>query len=173
MKHVLLTAFLLSFADASLSAQQLINEVVSSGGGSGQTGSIQLDWTLGDLAVQDGTLRAQRFTEGFQQPVILIERVDPATKDHSQTIEAPVNNVITLSPNPVSAQLTIHFEHAESKWMKCQVLDARGNPLFIRTMNTKEGDQFLDLSTLAPGLAFVQFISENDGTITVFKLVKI
>lgn len=173
MKHLLFTVLLLLFSGVNLEAQQFTNEVVSSGGGSNQINNLQLDWTLGELAVHEGKGRTQRFTEGFHQPIIQMEWIEIMDTALPHKDKASQETGITLYPNPVSSELTIHFSHSRSEWMVCQVFDANGIPYLRKIMDTNAVDHSIDLSVLAPGLVFVQFIPHNGGYVTPFTLVKI
>ena len=173
MKHWLITLCCVCGFALALSAQQLSPEVLASNGGTSLAPGIQLDWTLGEAAIGGLSGQDKSYTEGFHQPIILLEKidytepeVDPSTKDAPRT-------GITVSPNPVSSDLTIHFDGTTHELFDCQVLDANGNPQLHKSLRTNEGDVVLDLSGLIPGLFFIRFIATDDGAITVFKLAKI
>ena len=81
--------------------------------------------------------------------------------------------LITISPNPVATELTIRFVSNTEEQLYCQVRDANGALLSDRTLNTQDGNTQIDVTDLAPGLYFIHFIATDDGTVTVFKVVKI
>ena len=173
MKHWLITLYCVCWFSLVSSAQQLSPAVLSSNGGTSVATGIQLDWTLGESAIGGLSGQERNYTEGFHQPIVLIEKVDfdEAESNHSNN-DVPRSG-ITVSPNPVSSDLTIHFDGTTHELFDCQVLDANGNPQLHKSLRTNEGDVVLDLSELIPGLFFIRFIATDDGAITVFKLEKI
>ena len=59
-----------------LSSQQLTPVVLSSNGGVGTSGKLQLEWTLGELAVEGLIGQPRSYTEGFHQPTLQVEQVE-------------------------------------------------------------------------------------------------
>ena len=172
MKHWLITLCCSCGMSLALSAQQLSPAVIASHGGTSRGAGIQLEWTLGEAAIGSLSGQERNYTEGFHQPIVLIEKVDFDQEKVHSTNDDPQSG-ITVSPNPVSSDLTIHFDGTTHQLFDCQVLDANGNPQLQKTLRTNEGDITLDLSGLIPGLFFIRFIATDHGDITVFKLAKI
>lgn len=158
---------------SALSAQQLSPAVLASNGGTSMAAGIQFDWTLGEAAIGGLSGHERNYTEGFHQPIVLIEKVDFAEPEVNHSTKDVLLSGITVSPNPVSSNLTIHFDATNHELFDCQVFDANGNSQLQKTLRTTEGDITLDLSGLIPGLFFIRFIASDDGAITVFKLAKI
>ena len=173
MKHWLITLCYGCGFSSALSAQQLTPAVLASNGGTSVAAGIQLDWTLGEAAIGGLSGQERNYTEGFHQPIILIEKVDFDEPEANHSNYDVPRSGITVSPNPVSSDLTIHFDGTAHEFFDCQVLDANGNPQLHKSLRTNEGDIVLDLSGLIPGLFFIRFIATDDGAITVFKLAKI
>lgn len=156
-----------------LSSQQLSPVVLSSNGGVGTSGNVQLEWTLGELAVEGLTGQPRSYTEGFHQPTLLVEQV--------QTVYPPIRTdsdhdhqaLITISPNPVARELTIRFDSNTEEQFYCLLRDANGGLLSNRTLHTQDGNADIDVADLAAGLYFIHLIATDDGAVTVFKVVKI
>ena len=51
-------------------AQTVEREVVASGGGSHTDPAMQVQWTVGEVAVSEASFTGSEYIEGFQQPVI-------------------------------------------------------------------------------------------------------
>lgn len=173
MKHFLTLICYSCSIFAVLCAQQLTPEVLTSDGGSGQAAGIQLDWTLGELSVEGITKQQRSFTEGFHQPILLIEQVDITSSDSQLQDDAKQSSSITLSPNPVANELNVHFADHAAGQVTCRILDANGQPHLRSILTASDHDAKLDVSSLVPGLFYVQFIDNTYGDVTVFKLIKI
>lgn len=156
-----------------LSSQQLSPVVLSSNGGVGTSGNMQLEWTLGELAVEGLTGQPKSYTEGFHQPTLLVEQVEMVYPPIRPDSDHEKQTLITISPNPVATELTIRFVSDTEEQLYCQVRDANGALLSDRKLNTQDGNTQIDVTDLAPGLYFIHFIATDDGTVTVFKVVKI
>lgn len=156
-----------------LFSQQLTPAVLSSNGGVGISGNIQLEWTLGELAVEGVTGQPRSYTEGFHQPTLLVEQVEVVYPTIKNGSDLATQTLITISPNPVATKLTIRFVPGTEERFHCQVRDANGAMLSERTLNTRDGNTEIDVTDLVPGLYFIHFIADDDGAVTVFKVVKI
>jgi hypothetical protein len=173
MKHWLITLCCGCSFSLALSAQQLAPDVLASNGGIGLAAGIQIDWTLGESSIGSITGQEKSYTEGFHQPLLLLQKVDFAHPVMNR-LEKPVpESGINITPNPVSSELTIHFNGIKTEVYDCQVFDANGNPHLRQTLRTNEGNAKMNVTSLLPGLFFIRFISAKDGAITVFKLSKI
>ena len=173
MKHWIITLCCCCSLGLTLSAQQLAPAVLASNGGTGMAAGLQLDWTLGELAVEGLSGQKRNFTEGFHQPIIVLQKTDITAPEFSRREKQEGISGITVSPNPVSSDLMIHFGDTKQSTITCQVLDANGNAQLRQSFQTAHGDVHLDLSGLTPGLFFIRFIDAEDGATTVFKLAKI
>lgn len=158
---------------SNLSSQQFTPALLTSDGGIATAAGIQLEWSLGELAVEGLTGQPRSYTEGFHQPTLLVEQVEmvyPPIRTRSDHDNQPL---ITISPNPVATELSIRFVSGTEEQFYCQVRDANGALLSDRTLNTKDGNTEIDVSDLAAGLYFIHFIATDDGAVTIFKVAKI
>ncbi len=156
-----------------LFSQQLIPAVLSSNGGIGTSENMQLEWTLGELAVEGLIGQPRSYTEGFHQPTLLVEQVEMMYPLIRTRYEYDDQTLITLSPNPVATELTIRFVSTTQEQLYCQVHDANGALLSTRTLYTQDGNAEINMADFAAGLYFIHFIAADDGAVTVFKVVKI
>lgn len=134
---------------------------------------MQLEWTLGELAVEGLTGQPKSYTEGFHQPTLVVEQVQMVYPPIRSGSDQEKQTLITISPNPVATELTIRFVSDTDEQLYCQVRDANGALLSDRTLNTRDGNTEIDVTDLAAGLYFIHFIATDDGAVTVFKVVKI
>jgi hypothetical protein len=173
MKNWLIPFFCCLCFFNQLFSQQLTPVVLSSNGGVGTSGDMQLEWTLGELAIEGLTGQPGSYTEGFHQPTLLVEQVEVVYPPISTGSDHASQTLITISPNPVATELTIRFVPGTEERFYCQVRDANGAMLSERTLNTRDGNTQIDVSDLVPGLYFIHFIAQDEGAVTVFKVVKI
>jgi hypothetical protein len=173
MKHILSFLFFICTLSAILCAQQISPVVLASNGGNGKAGHMHLDWTLGESAIERLTGQQHSFTEGFHQPIRIIQQVDITAPYPDRWKADQLRAGVSLSPNPASTELLIHFTATVSGMVNCVVLDANGIPQLHKTINASFGATRFDVSGLAPGLFFIQLIAADDGTTTVFKLLKV
>jgi hypothetical protein len=156
-----------------ISSQQFTPVVLSSNGGVGTSGNMQVEWTLGELAVEGLSGQARSYTEGFHQPTLLVEQVEMVYPPFRPGNERDDQSLIMIAPNPVATELTIRFNSDTREQWYCQVRDANGALISQRTLNVLDGHTELDVADLAEGLYFIHFIAVEDGEVTVFKVVKI
>ena len=69
---------------------QIINQLVSTSGSSFNNGQIQLDWSLGEVAIHAYELNSFMLTEGFHQPRYVI----------TSTKVIKAGPIVKLFPNP-------------------------------------------------------------------------
>lgn len=169
MKHWFIYIAVLMGIYIPLPAQQFSPAVIASDGGTGKAGGIQLEYTLGEVAIQGRTGLSSSYTEGFHQPVLLVDEINVAALPGSKE-EIPS---ISIRPNPVSTSLNIHFSSAPPVLISFALSDAHGQPLIKKEINTYDGDMTLDMSSHAPGLYLIQLLSADGRISSVFKIIKI
>ena len=70
MRRVIAILYFLIISHQFIMSQTAEREILSSAGGS-YTGNIAVDWTLGQVVIQQGGSSNAIFTQGFQQPTIV------------------------------------------------------------------------------------------------------
>lgn len=173
MKSLLLAFIAVFQFVAVLSGQQLYPSVIASEGGNGHAAGIQLEYTLGELATGGMTGQPASYTEGFHQPLIIIKPIDLNANPEGTSDINTDQFFITITPNPASSEITIHFQADAPKQIAFQLRDAHGSLLIQHRTDTGGGDAHLDLSSLAPGLYFIQCTAADIRFNSVFKIIKI
>lgn len=155
-----------------MSAQSVSPEVLSSNGGSAQTSSIQLDWTIGEIAIETLNTSAGIYTEGFHQPAVIVEFI-PDSYDPKGTSGITMFNGIRVTPNPASTFLNVHFTMEHAPRIHYQLMSADGTPVKKGDGFAKEGDMHIELSGLPAGIYVLRFHDDPGTFFPVYKISKI
>src|SRR5437868_13394060 len=76
--------------------------VVAAGGGTSESENINFQWTLGELAIETIHSDVALFTQGFNQPTIIVGNANNNKPTDSIT---NISNHIKVMPNPVHDEL--------------------------------------------------------------------
>jgi len=174
MKHFFIVAFL--FYGTLLAAQSSLDrQVIASQGGSVQTETIRLDWTLGEPAVATLATPSGVWTEGFQQPSLRVERLDRGLNlpdNGTLLIGADRNNYdILVFPNPVSSQLTVQLQSTVEPELILRFFDAQGKMLSHEIVGAPSATAF-DVSRYPDGIYLLSFATREGLTVQTFRIVK-
>ena len=157
-----------------LSAQTTSRSVIASDGGSGQAGGVQLEYTLGELAVDGLTGQPVSMTEGFQQPSLRVEPIDDITQPGPDVDNAAASTpMIALTPNPVTATLAIRFGPQAPEAVALDVHDASGTPVLRRRLDPAYGDASVDMTHLPAGVYYFRFTPTDPRYANTYKIIKI
>jgi hypothetical protein len=143
-------------------AQVLQSSLLSAAGDSYKNSTAQVEWTLGEIAVE--TYENNGFlTQGFLQgsPVLLIGLVDKFTS---------VNHYgITVYPNPFTNKFQLSFLNPPNGQVSVQVNDLLGKLVYqMKDMNV---DYQYNMTGYASGMYIISVMSENINLGT-FKVTK-
>lgn len=145
-------------------AQTLNPEVLAAAGGSHPVAQIQLDWSLGELAIHPIPYAAGQLTQGFHQPVYGVSR--------TQELPAFIGR-INVFPNPTPDWLAIHWQSEQSRQLRFQLYSVPGAMLWETSANALETTLRYSLGDLPAG-PYVLHILVDGGryfqTITIQKV---
>lgn len=99
-KHLLMAIFLALAWSPSWSQVQVVREVVASSGGTGTVGDLQIDYTIGEVAVDALVFGNLSITQGFHQPELFPKPPQGAN---------PVLDFL-IYPNPALTTVRISFD---------------------------------------------------------------
>lgn len=173
MNHPLTVLACALFVLTGLNAQVTAPSVIASDGGTGEGAGIRIDYTLGELAVDGLTGQPASMTEGFQQPYLRIEYVPDRIPPAGETEPAASRPIITLSPNPVTASLTVKPGRELPGPMTLTVHDAHGIRVDQHRLDPGRGDSHIDMSGLIPGTYYFHFRSADPEMNATYKIIKI
>lgn len=145
-------------------AQRLGPEIVSSAGATYQGASMQIDWTLGELAVTTLQNPTQQVTQGFHQPVYSV------TSIHELTVEA---GQIKVYPNPTSGQLGISLAFDRSREIQMKLFDLHGRLIWAKEDQGEQISESILLSQLSSGPYFLHFFIGDNEFFQTIKIQKL
>ena len=146
-------------------AQKLSPDIMAVSGGSAKAAGVQLDWTLGETAVETVKTPTHIFTQGFHQPDL-------------QVIPIPVNGNSVLSdeykvaPNPAVSQLTVYMPADRKEGAHLILTDLNGKTLLSKTVGFQQEKVELALAHFAEGLYLLQVQNASGTTLQTFKIIK-
>ena len=170
MRHVHLIAFLFIVLPGIVLAQGANRYVIASDGGSVTTGTMVLDWTLGEPISGTGYTHDQMFTQGFQQPVLEAVRVE---MPNAVSTRSYVDIEFTLHPNPVSSSLTLNMTAPHESDIDLVIVDGNGKLFFSKALPAGSIKQEIDVRALVPGFYFLRLYDEDKQLLDAFKISKI
>lgn len=154
------------------SAQSLQPMVFAADGGSAQSGQIQLDWTLGEVAIEGTLGRPYSYTEGFHQPVLLVTNTMEIPVESSSDASG-TDQQIRVLPNPATHQIRVDLPANYAGTYTVQLLNTQGLLMSSQQTESSQSQVNLDVSGISTGLFFVHVIHPELAKTTVFKVIKI
>jgi Secretion system C-terminal sorting domain len=146
----------ISLAFCQLQAQKIVPQVMASAGASMKSGTIFVEWTLGEMATE--TLKSGNLTvtQGFHQPNLIMV---------SSQNESLTN--ISVYPNPVSDILLIQNQSEGS--IDIQLIEVNGKS--IKAQRFLTGTHALPMDQLPSGSYILQVKQGNSlGNFTIEKI---
>ena len=163
-KFLLLLGFSLP---ALVYAQESSHSVIAPAGTSEKGSTITLDWTMGELAVQSSETSNILLTEGFHQPMLIVEEVLEAP-------ETPLSNQLNVwvGPNPTSANLYIKIDSELGGEAVLSLKTIKGRLLRSETVNLLMGDYEWNLGQYPSGLYLVTLHTKEGELLKSYKVIK-
>jgi hypothetical protein len=152
-------------------AQSLSPSVISSSGTVNQNDKIQLEWTLGEIAIESHQTTNGLLTEGFHQPILRIEEMEPSGSSREE-ISTISDLDISIRPNPVNALLTVDIKSGLDQNGTITLTDLAGQRL--QKLETSLFAQQLewDFSPFPSGMYFLYFHTKEGKLLKTFKVIK-
>ena len=160
---ITLPLLLFALGIGNANAQSSSPEIISSAGNIFQGNSIQIDWTLGELAIATIQNSSQQITQGFHQPNYTITSVN----------ELPVEiGQIQVYPNPATDLIKMSINFNERKNVKTQLFDLNGRLLWTIENSGTQIEQVKNIAGLSNGTYFLHFSIEGNANSQSFKIQK-
>lgn len=176
MRRFLCFTFFILTGFTILSAQQFSPSVVAANGGSAGANGVRLDWTIGEPAIESTTTGENWYTEGFHQPMLLVDKIYSTSNDsYQEDQEGTLDELgdIKVAPNPVSNSLVITIPPNTLQPKHLQLFRQDGATILNRRIELNETTIDLDMSTLAAGMYLLRFVSMDGQALSTFKISKI
>jgi hypothetical protein len=144
----------------------LDRDVIANAGNEVSTSTLQMSWTVGEMAVATATNTNLIITEGFQQA-----DEQPVAIDESRDF----NTEITVYPNPVSDLLYFEVSTDDRVEMEATLYDISGRKITsipaFRVLGQHRGQ--LDMSQLPAGEWLLRFTDKQQQQVRSFMVTKI
>lgn len=163
MKRVLLIV-LCAICIGKLNAQSSSPEIVSSAGATFQGNAMQIDWTLGELAITNIQNSSQRVTQGFHQSSYTITSVRELPKEVGQ---------IRVYPIPTSDWIEMELNFDQTRNIRIQLIDNNGRLLWNKEENGAQIKRAEKIKNLSSGTYFINFIIDAGQYSQTFKIQKL
>ncbi len=141
-----------------------VPEVISAYGGLASGSGIIIQWTAGEMMVEYISKTDLLYTQGFHQPLISIEKQDNPIV--SESIK------VTAYPNPVKTYVNIKFETTKDRTVTVLVLDAKGQFLQSRKLNTNVKVVPIQMLNYSAGTYFIVIKDVEGNIIERIQLIK-
>jgi hypothetical protein len=151
----------------SSKAQTIDPSVLASGGGSAKTSMVSLDWTLGEFAVETIFTADKMYTQGFNQPFLIVR---------PSLVLAPDKSFykILVAPNPVQSILNFSINSIKDIMVSVSVADIQGKTLIQRKVNSVAGYLQINFQGLAKGTYILTVREAASGhVIQSFQIIKL
>ena len=143
-------------------AQSITPEVVASAGEHFDNGSVQLSWTLGEVAVQTYDNGSNILTEGFHQPELLITSIEEVSE-----LDMSVN----IFPNPTTEFINIEFTVNKTD-MVVELFDMHGKEVSRIDVRAFQMETGISLSDVAAGGYLLRLTEENGKYVSTHQIQK-
>ena len=151
----------------SSKAQTVEPSVLAPGGGSAKTSTVSLDWTLGEFAVETVFREDKMYTQGFNQPYLVIRPSIVLTPDKSLY-------KILVAPNPVHSILNFSISSRKDILVSVSVADIQGKTLIQRKANSVAGYLQINFSGFAKGTYILTVREAASGlVIQSYQIIKL
>ncbi len=133
------------------------------------------DWNFGDGSTGTGVQTSHSYAANGAYNVTLIAGgacgadtlVIPVTVAGINVAETPLDRSLSVYPNPTAGVFRVDFELGSSQRVEVKVLNATGQTVWVRSMDSANGlqHQSVDLSEASAGLYLLQLTTE-EGVVT-------
>ena len=145
-------------------AQSPEPEVVATSGNSFLTGSVQLDWTLGELSVTTISGSNQQITQGFHQPEYRITSITELPSDFWE---------VQIFPNPTTDRIQIKLELEQDRKVFIRMTDSTGKLVWTKETEGQTVEESAEMNAFPAGSYFLSFQIGEKQFSSVYKILKI
>ena len=160
----ILLSLLIALWISNVDAQIASPEIVSSAGDTYQGNSMQIDWTLGELAITTIQNSSQKITQGFHQPNYTITSVNELQQEIGQ---------IRVYPNPTSDRIEMELYFDQIRDVQIQLVDLNGRLIWVKEENGSQIEQIENIENLSNGTYFLYFLIDDKQYSQTFKIQKL
>ena len=160
MKKIILclTSLIILFLPNYLYSQE---EVISTSGNSQESGSVSLDWTIGESIVATYSAASGALTQGLHQSTYTITSIKS---------NPDLDLQLKIYPVPAARYLTIETSSDELGSLKAVLYDLNGRKILQHDFKS-QGNR-IDLSTLPASEYLLKITDQKRNITTSYKIVK-
>ena len=126
-------------------------DVLGISGSSIQSSFIQLDWTLGEVAITLHKSKSGTLSEGFQQAFVQVKAPETTQKNVAD---------ILIVPNPATSFVSIKFLHEIKENIQWELFDITGKSLKHNVFDLISEHE-IDISSYPDGMYFLKICGKN------------
>lgn len=169
MIHALKPSFALLFIISSLAcySQQKTPSVIASAGDVSKGGNVILEWTVGEPVIETASSPSIKYTQGFHQPLLEVQKVAPKRELAARTFSAHVY------PNPSSAVLNIQLDQVSQNPVLVSLLDAGGKVLLSNAIPANSTMLKINVSGLSGGAYLLRLMDAKGNLQSDYKVIKV
>jgi hypothetical protein len=149
-------------------AQYTVPQVISSGGGNGQSGKVSLSWTVSEPVIETGRSGKLTVTQGFQQGKLTIDKKAAAKILDATVVDDPSRD-IQAYPNPTDDYVTLKLNVGELIDYTYGIYDLAGQEIF--TAPVEQATISTDFSML-PKATYILLVRQREVPVKVFQIIK-
>lgn len=163
MNKLYILTFLFLFIH-QLNAQNIRPEILSTTGISSTASSVQVDWTLGELAVTTIQESDIQISQGFHQPTFMVTSIHDIPPEIGQ---------ISLYPVPTTSSIKIELTLQQERTIHFHLLNMRGQKIWSEKTQGQHISEEFTLSNVPNGNYFIKISFENTSHSQTFKIIKL
>ena len=165
MYKLLIFSLLILFTQGIYAQGSLVKPtVIATAGTRYQTGSMVIDWTLGELSVSTLQNNSYLVSQGFHQPKFVITAVD----------KLPLfTGTMEVYPNPATDMIRIELTLERTTTVRAGLYDSNGKLVWNKEFHGQQITESASLKNLPRGNYFLKLIPDGFNTAQTFKIQKI
>ena len=145
-------------------AQSISPKIVASVGKTQQGLSMQIDWTLGEIAITAIQNPSVMVTQGFHQPAYLITSINTLPTALGQ---------IKVFPNPTSDWIEMNLKFQKIRTVQIKLVDVRGRLIWSKTQNGLQFLEQVNMHNFPNGNYFLSFSIDDFQFLQTYKVQKL
>lgn len=154
-------SFLLSFMSACLFAQTIQNDVIGTTGGSAESGTISIEYSVGETVIETAESTEITLTQGFLQPMLSVTSID----------DENILSGISVYPNPVGDELIIEISGDFIHPLQSMLFDINGKLLYESQLSS--GTHTLNMQKYVQGTYFLKIVDVSAGKSMNSEIIKV
>ena len=157
-----------------LNLQAQSHNVIGPAGDISSGSSISLEWTLGELSISTINHQSGMLTEGFHQPVLVVELIE--TNELPEKLVSPITSSAELqlvaAPNPVLSTLHVNLQSALEGEGQLELFSANSQLLSTQVALLDNNTTDIEMAHLAAGTYYLVLRNEQEHILKAVKIIK-